>query len=148
MTYLERIVYLVGELVEVSQYALKNAFRVASLYEASIRMNEYTKGQEMLLAAEGESKQKLEDYEFEGSDSILFYLKDKGISEKDYKTLSKVLKRKDYVNVFFFVEKGPDFALEDVHVYENTIRELEEDIERAKKLSISLSKTAESFYQM
>lgn len=148
MTYLEHIVYLTGEYLQVSQYCLKNAFRVASLFETSKVMNIYTKGQEMLIQAEASSVSLMEEYEFKGSENTLLFLKDKGISEKDFAILSKVLKRKDYISTFFYIDKGSDFALEDVKIYESTIRELDEDIERAKKLNLLLDSTASKLYQL
>ena len=41
MTYLERITYLVGEVIELSQYTVKNAYRLNSYYQVKLLDDEF-----------------------------------------------------------------------------------------------------------
>lgn len=135
--------YLVGSLMETSQFTLKAAYRVASLYETGKLMDFYTRSGAMLSQAEARAKEMMEADEFKGSEGQLASLADKGISRKDFATLSKVLRKRDYVVSFFFVRNGSLIAREDPAIYESIIAELNEDIDRSRKLLASLSKTAD-----
>ena len=42
MTYLERITYLVGEVIELSQYAVKNAYRLNAYLKVKLTDKEFS----------------------------------------------------------------------------------------------------------
>lgn len=146
MTYLERITYLVGNFIELSQYALKNAFRVAALNTCLNGLDDYTKGSEMLIQAESMAKKLLEEYEYSGAMGQLNYFSTAGISQKNYTLLCKVIKKRDYVTNLFFVENGYALSKEEIAVYESKIVELQELCSLAKDVIVKLDKECEKLY--
>lgn len=148
MTYLERITYLVGNFMELSQYTLKNAYRVAYLYENSKRLNEFTKGSELLISSEEQAKKACKDNFNKSSAELEEFFKDKGISLKNYKALVRILKKRDYVANYFFIENGYVLSKEEVAVYDSKIAELQELVADAKDLISKLDKESEKLYTL
>ncbi len=143
MTYLESITYQAGRFLELSQYVLKNAFRVAYLYCGSQKLMPYTKGEQALYAAESQAREALSSKRKEGSEALLSFFQNKGLSEKDLRALTKMLAQRDYLESGFFLDYGPEFAKEEVTSYERAIHELEAYCQAADDLNVSLASAAE-----
>lgn len=146
MTYLERITYLVGNFMQLSQYALKNAYRVVFLSENSKRVNEYTKGDELLVLSEEQAKKACQENFQKGSLELESYFANKGLSNVDYKKLVSILKKRDYVANLFFIDNSYVLSKEEVAVYESKINELQEMIKDTSSLIGKLAKTSEKLY--
>lgn len=146
MTYLERITYLVGNFIQLSQYVLKNAYRVSTLYQNSLRLDCYTKGDEMIVQSEEMAKKLLKEQEGLSSKELSLYFKDKGLSDKDYRDLTRILLKRDYVVSSFFVENAYALSREEIAVYESKISELEELSRDCSVLIGRLSKESDRMY--
>lgn len=147
MTYLEKITYLTGNFIQLSQFVVKNAFRLISLYSLKEDSPYKIESDVPLLACEGRANSLLKDFTFKGSDDILSFLDNKGLSIKIYKELTYVLKKRDYVVSMFYIENSKDIAREEIAVYVSKINELQEYCDKAKELNVSLAKLADQFYQ-
>ena len=98
MTYLEKITYLTGNFIQLSQFTLKNAFRFICLLDNKNRENAYTEQSDAgFVVAENKAKELIQQFTFKGSDEILSFLENKGLSLKDYQKLTFVLKKRDYM---------------------------------------------------
>ncbi len=144
MTYAEKITYLIGNYVEICQYVIKNSYRIVALseYQKKKRIDIEPLGLE--INAETYAVSLLKDnVSFSGKECCDFF-SGKGISDKDFSLLKKVLLKKDYFVNLFYIDNAKSIAREEVAVYESIIKEIDEDIERAKKLNVSLAKSADS----
>lgn len=147
MTYLETITYEAGHFVEVSQYALKNAYRVAYLYLGLKQKTPYTEGLALAESCEANAKRAIIDNQSKSSDELLAFFADKGLSTKEMEGLKKMLYKRDYLLSHFFLDHAEGFAKEEVAIYEDVINELREYVDNAKKLNASLSKSADKLFQ-
>ena len=148
MTYLERITYLVGNFAQLTQYALKNAYRVVTLCDNSKRVNEFTKGDELLVLSENQAKKLCLDQFTMGSSELEVFFKDKGMSEANYRALVRILKKRDYVVNYFFIENSYALSREEVAVYESRIEELSSLCEECSKLIAKLCKESDKLYTL
>lgn len=148
MTYLERITYLVGNFIELSQYVLKNAYRVTTLYENSKGLDCYTKGSEMIVQSEENAKRLCKEASLLTGKELEGYFLDRGLSEKDYKALVRILRKREYVMSYFFIENAYGLSKEDVMVYESKIQELEDLCKDASVLIGRLSKESDKLYAL
>ena len=148
MTYLERITYLVGNFIELSQYVLKNAYRVACLYENSKKLDCYTKGTEMIVQSEEEAKKLCRTNSMFSSSELEEYFKDRGLSGKDYSSLVRILRKRDYVSNYFFIENASSLSREEIAVYESKISELQEYCKDASVLIGRLSRESDRLYSL
>ncbi len=147
MTYLEKITYLTGNFIQLAQFTLKNAFRFTSLLENKNRGNAYTEQSDAgYVLAEKKAKDLIVDYTFKGSDEILAYLSDKGLSTKDYQKLSFILKKRDYVVSAFYLDNASQIATEEIAVYVSKINELQEYCDKAIELNRILAKECDRLY--
>ncbi len=148
MTYLESITYLTGNFLQVSQFALKNAYRVITLTEGKEKETPYMAGGlSQVEACEALAKAYLTmNKSLSGEELSQFFVIHKGLSSKDYKDLKLMLAKRDYLVSYFYIENTPRFALEEVAVYESVIKELKEYVELANKLNVSLSKACDRLY--
>ena len=147
MTYLEKITYLTGNFIQLCQFSLKNTFRFVSLLERRESENVYTHQSEVnLVMAENNAKKLVVDYAFKGSDEILDYLKDKGLSAKDYKEISFLLKKRDYVVSSFYLDNAEQIATEEIAVYVSKINELEDYCNKAITYNQKIGKECDRLY--
>ncbi len=149
MTYLESITYLTGNFIQVSQFVLRNAYRVISLTAAKNKENAYLSGgMSQIEAAEAIANAYILQNKGMGLGSLLkFFEIHPGLSKKDSDDLRFVLNKREYLISFFYIENSNRLAMEDVAVYESVIRELKEYIEKANNLNLSLSKACDKLYQ-
>jgi hypothetical protein len=147
MTFLESITYQTGRFLELSQYVLKNAYRVACLFEGSQNLTPYTRSVEALDACESKAKEEIIKNQDKGSKELVAYFTDKGLSIKDFNSLKKMLERRDYLLSHFFLDYSSGFAREEIEAYQSAIDELKKYVDDADKLNISLAKTATKLYE-
>lgn len=149
MTYLESITYLTGNFIQVSQFVLRNAYRVISLTAAKNKENAYLSGgMSQIEAAEAIANAYILQNKGMGLGSLLkFFEIHPGLSKKDSDDLRSVLNKREYLISYFYIENSNRLAMEDVAVYESVIRELKEYIEKANNLNLSLSKACDRLYQ-
>ncbi len=147
MTYLEKITYLTGNFIQVSQFTLKNAFRFICLLENKNKETSYTKQSDAgFVVAEKKANDLIVEFTFKGSEEILKFLSDKGLSTKDYQKLSFVLKKRDYVVSAFYLDNANQIATEEVAVYVSKINELQEYCDKAVELNQILAKECDRLY--
>ena len=148
MTYLERITYLVGNFIELSQYVLKNAYRVAALYENSKGLDCYTRGSEMIVQSEENAKRLCKESSLLTGKELEDYFLGKGLSDRDYKAIVRILRKREYVMNYFFIANAYGLSKEDVMVYESKIQELEDLCKDASVLIGRLSKESDKLYAL
>lgn len=143
MTYYERITYLTGNFIQLSQYVLQNAFRFACL----LQCKENTILSNDLLLCEQRADDLLLEYEFKGSEMIIETLqKDYQIAKKLMDEIKFILKKRDYVVSYFYIDNAKAFNREEVAVYESKINELNTYCDRAKALNQKLVAEADKIY--
>lgn len=142
MTYLERITYLVGEVMEVSQYALKNAYFVMALTEAK-SVSPHGDSALVLVSSQARAKELLLAHEFLGAEKQIADLQGQGLSVKDEASLAKLLRKRDYLSTYFFVDNASSLAREEVAVYESKIQELNDLVTLGQSLVKSLTRSQE-----
>ena len=140
MTYLERITYLEGRFLEVFQYALYNAYRVATFSDGVKDLTPQSDTEENAQAKESQARAHLIESQGKGFDAIAEDLFGHGLSFKDEKELKSLLLKRNYLVSYFFVDCARELAKEDPKVYENKIDELQEYVDRAIALNGSLAK--------
>jgi hypothetical protein len=148
MTYREHITYGAGTVIETVQYLLKNCYRLKALYQRGKEKASYLKGESGLLLSEEEGKKAFFDSLGKTADGILAELKDSGMSEKDYSSLTRVLKKRDYVVSTYFVDNGYVLSKEEIAVYESKITELDDIAKEAIRLNLAISKEADKAYSL
>ena len=122
MTYLESITYLTGNFLQVSQFAIKNAYRVITLTESKEKETPYMAGASSLAeAAEALAKAYLTmNKSLSGEELVQFFSLHKGLSSKDFKDLKlihaykRLLKRERHWPVnstFLFPKPAIDFTV-------------------------------------
>ncbi len=147
MTYLEKITYLTGNFIQLCQFTLKNAFRFTCLLENKNKETNYTKQSDAgFVMAENKAKDLIVKYTFKGSDEILSYLSDKGLSTKDFQKLTFILKKRDYVVSAFYLDNANQIATEEIAVYVSKINELQEYCDKAIELNQALAKECDRLY--
>ncbi len=147
MTYLEKITYLTGNFIQLCQFTLKNAFRFTCLLENKNKETNYTKQSDAgFVMAENKAKDLIVEYTFKGSDEILSYLSDKGLSTKDFQKLTFILKKRDYVVSAFYLDNANQIATEEIAVYVSKINELQEYCDKAIELNQALAKECDRLY--
>ena len=141
MTYLEKITYLTGNFIRLSQFTLKNAFRFICLLDNKNRENAYTEQSDAgFVVAENKAKELIQQFTFKGSDEILSFLENKGLSLKDYQKLTFVLKKRDYIVSAFYLDNANQIATEEIAVYVSKINELQGYCDKAMELNQNLVK--------
>ncbi len=150
MTYLEKITFLTGNFLQVSQFVIKNAYRVICLTEGKNKETHYlSKSPEYIEGYESLARSYIiKNESLSGQQLITFFENHVGLSKKDFNDLVKILKKRDYLVSYFFIENSPKMAREEVAVYESLIKELNEYIELANKLNVSLAKACDRLYDM
>lgn len=145
MTYLETITYLTGRYLQVSQFALKNAYRLVTLTEGAKKETPYFSEDETYEEALESQAIDLfkKNKSLSGEEQIAYFETREGISEKDRKNLYKVLRKRDYLVGYYFLDNSADFGKEEVAIFESKITELKELVSLAEKTSLSLSKACE-----
>lgn len=147
MTYLERITYLTGNLVQSTQFALKNACRFVSLLSINNEDLPFRKtGEADFVIAEKNATQLLLSFKSLSLSEILSLLKEKGMSVKDLKSLEDVISTRDYVMTYFYVENGDALAMEDINVYNAKIKELQSYVDKANELNVRFVNACERLY--
>lgn len=147
MTYLESITYLTGNFLQVSQFALKNAYRVICLTEGIDKKTPYIFGADLIASFEAIAKSYvINNQALSGEQLIAFFSLHKGLSNQDMADLKKVLKKRDYLVSYFYIENSAQLAREEIAVYESKINELKEYVDLASKLNVSLSKACDRLY--
>ena len=124
MTYLEKITYLTGNFIQLSQFTLKNAFRFICLLDNKNRENAST----------------------EQSDAGFVVAENKGLSLKDYQKLTFVLKKRDYIVSAFYLDNANQIATEEIAVYVSKINELQGYCDKAMELNQNLVKECDRLY--
>ena len=137
MTYLERITYLVGEFIELSQYAIKNAYRLNSYLNTKKRSEEYTTDRNII--AENKAKESYSKITNKSGSDILNDLKDSSISTKDMNKIKSLLLKRDNIINTFFIENGYALSKEDLVVYNDIIAQLEEYRDLAKEINVKFA---------
>ncbi len=140
MTYLERITYLTGRFLEVFQYALYNAYRVATFFDGIKNLTAQTNTEENIKALESIARTRLVESQGKDVASLEKDLLGHGIAVKNEKELHALLLKRNYIVSYFFLDTAPELAREDPRIYENKIDELQEYVDRAIDLNTSLSK--------
>ena len=147
MTYLEKITYLTGNFIRLSQFTLKNAFRFICLLDNKNRENAYTEQSDAgFVVAENKAKELIQQFTFKGSDEILSFLENKGLSLKDYQKLTFVLKKRDYIVSAFYLDNANQIATEEIAVYVSKINELQGYCDKAMELNQTLVKECDRLY--
>lgn len=148
MTYLEKITYLTGNFIQLSQFVLKNAYRLVSLIEAKEQETVYTKNSTgSLVAAETKADSMVRENTFLGSEEILLKLQNKGLSEKLLKEIFFVAKKRDYVVSRFYLDNAKEIATEEIAVYNSKINELQEYCDKAMETNQHLAKECDKLYR-
>lgn len=139
MTYLERITYLTGRFLEVFQYTLFNAYRFATFFDGIKSLSPQTNTEENIEALESVARTKLVESQGKDVASLEKDLLGHGLSVKDEKELHAMLLKRNYIVSYFFLNTASDLAKEDPRIYENTIDELQEYVDRAIDLNTRIS---------
>lgn len=140
MTYLEKITYLTGRFLEVFQYTLYNAYRVATFFDGIPTLTFQTNTEENIEARESQAKARLIDSQGKDINSLEKDLIGHGLSVKDEKDLHALLLKRNYIVSFFFIDSAGELAREDPKVYENKIDELQEYVDKTIDLNTRISK--------
>ncbi|MFA6829931.1 MAG: hypothetical protein WCR67_04440 [Bacilli bacterium] len=143
MTYLERITYLTGNFIQLAQYTLKNAYFVKAINETIEASQGLISSSALYVTSHDKTKSLIMEHEFSGSEAQLACLENSGISEKDLKLIRKVLKKRDYLSTYYFIENGSEMAREEVAVYASMIATLQDLCKDATTVIASLNKASE-----
>jgi hypothetical protein len=142
---MEKITYLTGNFLQLSQFAVKNAFRVLYLAKAVSSYDGKLEKSLVLAGAESLAKSAIVDNESIGSEALLKLLS-AGLSEREQASLRFVILKRDYLVSYFYIDNATPLAREEVAVYESKITELNEYCKRATTLNQELSKSADKIY--
>lgn len=143
MTYLERITYLVGEVVELAQYVVKNAYRLNSYLGVGHLDKEFLTDRNII--AEDQAKKEYEKVLNKSGKEIIETLSNSYLSIKTMEKLSSLLLKRDYLINSFFIDNGYSLSKEDMVVYNDIIAQLEEYSSLAKELNASIAKEIANF---
>lgn len=147
MTYLEKITYLTGRFLQVQQYVLANAFRVRTFFEGTKDLPPQLGREEHIAALESQARTKVVESQGRSTSELTEDLLGHGLSRKDEKELSLLLRKRDYVVSFFYLDNANALAREDPLVYESKVVELQELVDRAVALNQSLARSADKVLQ-
>lgn len=149
MTYIEKITYQTGSFLQIMQFAIKNAYRLTFLTNGSKVENPSLKGNSTILEVQEASaiKELVKNQSFTSKETISYFSSNEGLSKKDLNTLSKLLKKRDYIISYYFIDNASQLAMENALIYESKIKELDEYINEATNLNISISKSIEKQYK-
>ncbi len=150
MTYLEKITFLTGKYLQVTQFVLKNAYRVVALSFAYENKTPYLEGSSVVMeSGELHAKEFLSRFASASSDTIIVFFEEQNrLSKADMKKLIYVLKKRDYLISSFYIENTSALAREEAKTYESIINELEGYLDEASKLNVSLSKACDRLCNM
>ena len=140
MTYLEKITFLTGKYLQLSQFALYNAFKLLCVNEDIKGINDAQKGVAIIDASLARAKKLLVENEHSSADKLLDLFDNSGISTKDYKRLKEVILKRDYLTVYYYIDNASGLEREDPTIYASKIAELNDFCTLANDLNISLSK--------
>jgi hypothetical protein len=147
MTFLEKITFLTGKFLQLSQYVLKNAYRAVSLIDAKEKYDQKEEKSLVLAASEVKAISLITDMENKGSAELISFFNDKGLDEKDKASLKTLLLKRDYLVSYFYIDNANSLAKEDPGIYESKIAELNDYCSMATKLNKSLSKVCDDIYE-
>ena len=88
----------------------------------------------------------IQQFTFKGSDEILSFLENKGLSLKDYQKLTFVLKKRDYIVSAFYLDNANQIATEEIAVYVSKINGLQGYCDKAMELNQNLVKECDRLY--
>ncbi len=147
MTYLEKITYLTGRFLQVYQYCLYNAYRVRTFFSGIAKLTPQVDTEENIQAMESQALSKLIADQEKGTKEILSFLLDHGMSKKDEKEFSLLIRKKDYLVSDYYLDNSQKLSREDPVIYASQINELEEYVDKAIALNQSLAKSADRILQ-
>ena len=147
MTFLEKITFLTGKFLQLSQYVLKNAYRAVSLIDAKEKYDQKEEKSLVLAASEVKAISLITDMENKGSAELISFFNNKGLDEKDKTSLKTLLLKRDYLVSYFYIDNANSLAKEDPGIYESKIAELNDYCSMATKLNKSLSKVCDDIYE-
>lgn len=147
MTFLEKITFLTGKFLQLSQYVLKNAYRAVSLIDAKEKYDQKEEKSLVLAASEVKAISLITDMENKGSAELISFFNNKGLDEKDKTSLKTLLLKRDYLVSYFYIDNANSLAKEDPGIYESKIAELNDYCSMATKLNKSLSKVCNDIYE-
>ena len=137
MTYLERITYLVGEFIELSQYVVKNAYRLNSYL--SVRKQDEEFASDRNIIAESIAKKNFQEFIDSKGETLLDFISSSVLSTKDKEKLRSLILKRNFVINNFFIENGYALSKEDIVVYNDIIAQLEEYVNLAKELNVKFA---------
>ena len=143
MTYLERITYLVGEVIELSQYAVKNAYRLNAYLQVKLTDKEFSTDRNII--AEDIAKKAYERNINKSGKEIIHDLENSNLSVKIMNDLTSLLLKRDNLVNNFFIENGYSLSKEDMVVYNDIIAQLEEYSSLAKELNSKIANNIVNF---
>lgn len=143
MTYLERITYLVGEVIELSQYAVKNAYRLNAYLQVKLTDKEFSTDRNII--AEDIAKKAYEKNINKSGKEIIHDLENSNLSVKIMNDLTSLLLKRDNLVNNFFIENGYSLSKEDMVVYNDIIAQLEEYSSLAKELNNKIANNIVNF---
>ena len=143
MTYLERITYLVGEVIELSQYAVKNAYRLNAYLQVKLTDKEFSTDRNII--AEDIAKKAYEKNINKSGKEIIHDLENSNLSVKIMNDLTSLLLKRDNLVNNFFIENGYSLSKEDMVVYNDIIAQLEEYSSLAKELNSKIANNIVNF---
>ncbi len=143
MTYLERITFLFGEVIEITQYAVKNAYRLNAYLSIGHSEKEFVSDRNII--AENQAKKDYEKVLNKSGKEIIADFSNSYLSTKTMNKLSSLLLKRDYLVNSFFIDNGYALSKEDMVVYNDVIAQLEEYSSLAKELNSSLAKEITNF---
>lgn len=143
MTYLERITYLVGEVIELSQYAVKNAYRLNAYLKVKLTDKEFSSDRNII--AEDIAKKAYEKNINKSGKEIIHDLENSNLSVKMMNDLTSLLLKRDNLVNNFFIENGYSLSKEDMVVYNDIIAQLEEYSSLAKELNSKIANNIVNF---
>ena len=143
MTYLERITYLVGEVIELSQYAVKNAYRLNAYLQVKLTDKEFSTDRNII--AEDIAKKAYEKNINKSGKEIIHDLEKSNLSVKLMDDLTSLLLKRDNLVNNFFIENGYSLSKEDMVVYNDIIAQLEEYSSLAKELNSKIANNILNF---
>ena len=143
MTYIERITYLVGEVIELSQYAVKNAYRLNAYLQVKLTDKEFSTDRNII--AEDIAKKAYEKNINKSGKEIIHDLEKSNLSVKLMDDLTSLLLKRDNLVNNFFIENGYSLSKEDMVVYNDIIAQLEEYSSLAKELNSKIANNIVNF---
>lgn len=136
MTNAEKITLYTGQCVQQSQLLLKNAFKYSSLLTYSEKSN----SRSIIELAEKKSVELVNLYQYEGTDKIISFLTSIGFQTRMIENIKYVLKKRDYLVNFFYIDNEKIMINDKTYLFEAKISEVQMYVLKAREINNVLLK--------